>query len=418
MSEVLKDFSANIDLKETLVFEPIKVVEGDNGNVLVLNIVKDGEPVDLTDCLVQIVFAHSGRTVWQDSSSPTGGITISGDDNNIVTVRLHSDSYAPNGITVCQVQVYSGTSNTTLVSSSRFSFKAELSLLNAETVESIEQYSILVTLIESVNSVLDGAQSDWNETDQLLKSYIRNKPVIGTDIQAATQNLAAETVLADADAFAGFKSAGSAHRKWSWLSIKSAIKTFLFGAVTGLAKIDGAGNVSAAVANTDYAAASHAARHAVGGGDAITPGNIGAAPATHASKHATGGSDPIPPSTIGAASLDAANKVLANQASAKTVSLVAPINLTTDHAGKHILVNATSSITISMPANASVAYPIDTEIEFTDWMWVSGRMTIAPGAGVTIRWADGSSGSKTSSNVGATCVLKKLEENVWLGAGL
>ena len=155
MSEVLKDFSANIDLKETLVFEPIKVVEGDNGNVLVLNIVKDGDPVDLTDCLVQIVFAHSGRTVWQDCSSPDGGITIGGTDHNEVTVRLHSDSYAPNGITVCQVKVYSGAGQTTLVSSSRFSFKAELSLLNAETVESIEQYSILVTLIETVNGMLD-----------------------------------------------------------------------------------------------------------------------------------------------------------------------------------------------------------------------------------------------------------------------
>ena len=185
MSEVLKDFSANIDLKETLVFEPIKVVEGDNGNVLVLKIVKDGEPVDLTDCLVQIVFAHSGRTVWQDSSSPSGGITISGDDHNIVTVRMHSDSFAPNGITVCQVKVYSGVGQETLVSSSRFSFKAELSLLNAETVESIEQYSILVTLIEACNSVLNRDQADWDETDTLKVSFVRNKPVADIDAHAS-----------------------------------------------------------------------------------------------------------------------------------------------------------------------------------------------------------------------------------------
>ena len=185
MSEVLKDFSANIDLKQSLVNEDVKVVEGDNGNVLVLNIVKDGLPVDLTDCLVQIVFAHSGRTVWQDSSSPTGGITISGDDNNIVTVRLHSDSYAPNGITVCQVKVYSGVGQETLVSSARFSFKSELSLLNAETVESIEQYSILVTLIETVNGMLDRDQADWDETDTLKVSFVRNKPVADIDAHAS-----------------------------------------------------------------------------------------------------------------------------------------------------------------------------------------------------------------------------------------
>ena len=198
MSEVLKDFSANIDLKQSLVNEDVKVVEGDNGNVLVLNIVKDGEPVDLTDCLVQIVFAHSGRTVWQDSSSPDGGITISGDDNNIVTVRLHSDSYAPNGITVCQVKVYSGPTQTTLVSSSRFSFKAELSLLNAETVESIEQYSILVTMIETVNGMLDRDQADWDETDTLKVSFIKNKPVVNVDFAAAAH--ASRHLIGGADA--------------------------------------------------------------------------------------------------------------------------------------------------------------------------------------------------------------------------
>jgi len=45
---------------------------------------------------------------------------------------------------------------------------------------------------------------------------------------------------------------------------------------TGILKGDGAGGTSAAVVNTDFAAAAHAARHATGGGDAITPANIGA----------------------------------------------------------------------------------------------------------------------------------------------
>lgn len=230
MSEVLKDFSANIDLKQSLVNEDVKVVEGDNGNVLVLNIVKDGSPVDLTDCIVLLVFAHSGRTVWQDSSSPDGGITISGDDNNIVTVRLHSDSYAPNGITVCQVQVYSGTSKTTLVSSARFSFKSELSLLNAETVESIEQYSILVTLIESVNSVLNDNQPDWDETNVLLKPYIKNKPVAGTDFQAPTQTLTDETTLSDTDTVPFYDASATAHRKSTWANIVATI-TALFRSI-------------------------------------------------------------------------------------------------------------------------------------------------------------------------------------------
>jgi hypothetical protein len=276
MSEIVKDFTANIDLKEPLINDPIKLVEGDNGNVLLLKIVKDGNPVDLTNCLVQIVFAHSGKTVWQDSSSPTGGITIGGDEHNEVTVRLHSDSFAPNGITVAQAKIYSGEAYETLVSSARFSFKAELSLLNAETVESVEQYSILVSLINACNSVLDRDQADWTETDILKVSYIQHKPIVGTDFQDATQNLTAETTLSDTDAVPFYDASASDHRKSTWANIVAKIRALFFSSVTGLAKLDGAGNVSAAVANTDYAAATHASRHASGSADAVSPASIGA----------------------------------------------------------------------------------------------------------------------------------------------
>lgn len=48
---------------------------------------------------------------------------------------------------------------------------------------------------------------------------------------------------------------------------------------SGLLKGDGKGNVTQAVAGTDYAAAKHASQHASGGSDPITPASIGAAPA-------------------------------------------------------------------------------------------------------------------------------------------
>ena len=374
MSEVLKDFSANIDLKQSLVNEDVKVVEGDNGNVLVLNIVKDGEPVDLTDCLVQIVFAHSGRTVWQDSSSPSGGITISGAENNIVTVRLHSDSYAPNGITVCQVKVYSGTGQTTLVSSSRFSFKAELSLLNAETVESIEQYSILVTLIEACNSVLDRDQADWDETDTLKVSFIKNKPVIGIDIQDATQNLTAETTLADTDTVPFYDASATAHRKSTWSNIVAKIRTALFGSVTGLLKLDGAGNASAGLANTDFAAATHASRHAAGAADALAPGDIGAAAATHADRHATGGSDPLLPASIGAAEL-VDGIVKASQAKVKVIYRTASFIADASDAETLQLMNNASASVITLPSNL----PIGTSISAV--RWATGSVTFAYGSG-------------------------------------
>ncbi len=49
--------------------------------------------------------------------------------------------------------------------------------------------------------------------------------------------------------------------------------------ISGILKGNGS-TVSAAVANTDYAAAVHKSRHASGGADALTPGDIGAVPAT------------------------------------------------------------------------------------------------------------------------------------------
>ena len=47
---------------------------------------------------------------------------------------------------------------------------------------------------------------------------------------------------------------------------------------SGLLKGDGKGNVTQAVAGTDYAAAKHASQHASGGSDPITPASIGAMP--------------------------------------------------------------------------------------------------------------------------------------------
>ena len=266
MAEVLKSFSTTIDLKKQIVNEPIKVVEGDNGNVLVLSLVDDSVPVSLEDCLVQIVFAHSGGTVWQDSSSPSGGVSIGGDNNNEITVRLHSASFNPNGLTECEIKIYSGEALTTLVTAVRFTMSARLSLLNADTVESIELYSILVTLINSVQGVLDDNQADWDETNPLEAAYIKNKPVVGADIQENTDGLTEGTTLSDPDAVPFYDASEAGHRKITWLKIR----TLLFGSITGLVKADGAGNISVAVANTDYAAAGHQSRHSTGAPDALS----------------------------------------------------------------------------------------------------------------------------------------------------
>ena len=57
-----------------------------------------------------------------------------------------------------------------------------------------------------------------------------------------------------------------------------------------------------AAVETGKAPLTHAAQHASGGTDPITPASIGAANLTHAAQHASGGTDPITPASIGAVS--------------------------------------------------------------------------------------------------------------------
>ncbi len=52
---------------------------------------------------------------------------------------------------------------------------------------------------------------------------------------------------------------------------------------------------------TGAAPATHAAQHAAGGSDPVTPAAIGAASTTHAAQHAANSSDPVTPADIGAA---------------------------------------------------------------------------------------------------------------------
>lgn len=77
-------------------------------------------------------------------------------------------------------------------------------------------------------------------------------------------------------------------------------------------------------------------------------------------------------------------------------------------AGKVVELNNAAAITLTIPPNSSVAYPVGTCIEL--WQQGAGTVTVAPGSGVTIR----SPGSKLALNgqyAGAT--LRKRATNEW-----
>ena len=114
----------------------------------------------------------------------------------------------------------------------------------------------------------------------------------------------------------------------------------------------------------------------------------------------------------GYASLDANTKVTAAQASARVQSASSSKTLALADAGTFIYVSSTSNLTITIPTNASVAFPVGTEIEFCRWN--TGAVTFAAASGVTLVSANS---LKSISVRYATAGLKQVAANTWLLSG-
>lgn len=120
---VKKIFDVSLDIKQPSTNPDIVIVEGDNGNEIVVTLTDSGTPVNLTGCLVLAVFAlPNGLTVQQDSNGH--GITLSEFEGyeNEFTIELYTTSFSP-GLVNCEIQVLSGTEQDVLVTSAQFNFK-------------------------------------------------------------------------------------------------------------------------------------------------------------------------------------------------------------------------------------------------------------------------------------------------------
>lgn len=138
---------------------------------------------------------------------------------------------------------------------------------------------------------------------------------------------------------------------------------------------------------------------------------VGSIPAHHIT-HAAGGTDEITPDSIKAAALDANNKVAAAQTSAWIVSVTASKTLELADAGTSQYCTNSSDITITVPANASVDFPIGTEIEIVKGE--TGGVSIAASSGVTIN------GAGTTLDMGgqySIVCLKQFAVDTWIVAG-
>lgn len=152
------------------------------------------------------------------------------------------------------------------------------------------------------------------------------------------------------------------------------------------------------------------------GNVALTASDVGAMPDSYtapvSSVNGLTGTVSISPASISAAELDSDSKVLAAQASSAIVSKTASFTLTLADAGRFIGVNSSSDVTATIPANASVAFPVGTEVEIAQLG--SGAVTIAGASGVTI---DSLDSMLSIAGQYANVCLKKIGANEWLLAG-
>lgn len=183
MEAIKKIFEIDLDVKRSTTSRTTnKVKQGDNGNVFIITLTHDGEPIDLTGTKVLVVFSKTDGTAQQDTDGH--GVTIDPERNNVIIVELYATSFAP-GIVECEIQVLSGENYGTLITSARFNFECDRAIINDETLLATNEYPILAGLIKTVD-----------EAVEILG------PIVETEagrVAAEEDRIAAETARAEAE---------------------------------------------------------------------------------------------------------------------------------------------------------------------------------------------------------------------------
>ena len=345
-----KDFFITLDMMRTLPFRPFEVVEGDTGNILHVTLLNNGDAMDLSGCSIQVAFASSSGFAMQDETS---GIEKTA-ETGLFDIALLPSAYGAGNVSA-DVQVYSGDNNETLVTSTRFDFRCRKSLISGEIIRANAAYPPLIEAARVANEA------------------------------AAAALAAAERIDTDI---------GELNVQADWNEADTAQDAYIRNKPA----------IPAAPEDVGAAPASHASAHQQGGSDPVTP-------ILHAARHATGGADALSPADIGAARL--VGGVLDPEESAVTIHLeMASYTATAADNGKDIWISSDSAATLTIPSQASEAFPGRTFFFVT--RAGTGALSLAPEAGVTLR----SAGDRlTIAEQYSTVLLRKLADDEWLATG-
>jgi len=322
------------------------VVEGDTGNILHVTLLNNGDAMDLSDCTIQIAFASSIGFAMQDETS---GITKTSQAGTF-DIALLPTAYGAGNVSA-DVQVYSGEHSATLVTSTRFDFRCRKSLISGDIIRANAAYPPLIEAARVANEA------------------------------AATALAAAERINTDI---------GEMNVQANWAETDTTQDAFIRNKPA----------IPSTPAAVGAAPASHAAQHQQGGSDPVTP-------IPHAAKHASGGVDAISPDTIGAASLSN-GVVKASQAHVIVQSKLASFTLGADDAETFILLNSTSTIVVTIPADATCNFPVGTAFTFVRQN--TGAASFAGEGGVYSILVNNSNSISSQSN---SAILVKIAANAW-----
>ena len=483
---VTKTIPIALDLKR-VTSQPLSIptlVEGDNGNIIVITLTDDGSPVDLSACKVYAVFSKvsDGSTSEQDTqdafislqeyglaltgtpsnsdtitvtsdgqnvsatTTVTGGsvtidkdtwlskisaagtytvtyvsastswklgnhsVTISGTSHNIITINLKTSSYGA-GKNNVELQVYSGTNYETLVTTAQFNFDARKGIFNEDTVRTSSEYPILASLIRQVQQALAlalpfgdvsasaqsgnaaGVSVTVDEDSVTFSFTIPNGVYVGNDDPPADTEaevwiipggeggdpegtfMSTEVYDQDNDGIVD-----NAEKLGGELPSYYATSTGLSNEITNRQNA-----INTEVSNRNSAISSAILNNVTN--------KLGAA--------------------SGIATLDSAAKIPAYQSTAHVVSIEEDTTLALAHNGGFLnTINTSDDITITVPAYASVEFPVDSEIIIH--RYGSKGVTIAAGGGVTIC----TSVSPITIDQYKAIGLKKIGADVWAIFGL
>lgn len=152
MAAVQKRFYVALDIKRPTANRDFEVVEGDNGNILEIELTDDGAQVDLSGCRVLAIFSKSSGASEQDTDGH--GVEVDAEQTNKLTIDLYTTSVAP-GLVECELQVYSGEGYATLATTAKFNFMCRRGIANEDVLPSTEEWPLLVDTLRRCEAVED-----------------------------------------------------------------------------------------------------------------------------------------------------------------------------------------------------------------------------------------------------------------------